>query len=44
MNYETVKQFNSEDSENTRYNKILDTLRTRAMIVQRSLSDLNIGQ
>lgn len=44
MNYESVKQFGNEKLEETRYNDILGNLTKQAMIVQRSLSNLNIGQ
>ena len=44
MNYETVKQFNNETLEISRYNLILDKIKTQAQIVQQSLSNLNIGQ
>jgi ABC-type transport system involved in Fe-S cluster assembly fused permease/ATPase subunit len=43
MNYETVKQFNNEALEKSRYETILDKLYSQAMIVQNSLTKLNIG-
>ena len=43
MNYETVKQFNNEALETSRYETILDKLYSQAMIVQNSLTKLNIG-
>jgi ABC-type transport system involved in Fe-S cluster assembly fused permease/ATPase subunit len=42
-NYETVKQFNNEELEKNRYGKILDKMTGQALVVQRSLSTLNIG-
>lgn len=42
-NYETVKQFNNEELEKSRYGKILDKMTGQALVVQRSLSTLNIG-
>ena len=44
MNYETVKQFNNEKLETSRYHGLLDNLRRCALAVQYSLSELNIGQ
>lgn len=44
QNYETVKQFNNEGLEKGRYSKILDKMVDQAMVVQKSLSSLNIGQ
>lgn len=44
MNYETVKAFNNSSMETARYEKILDSLRTQAKLVQRSLGELNVGQ
>ena len=44
MNYETVKSFNNERLENNRYSTLLEKLRTNAVDVQFSLSQLNIGQ
>ena len=43
MNYETVKAFNNEHLEHTRYGKILDKLKESAMLVQKTLANLNIG-
>lgn len=37
MNYEAVKNFNNEDLEKVRYKKLLDTLETTSMVVQKSL-------
>lgn len=39
-----MKQFNNEGLEKSRYSKILDRMTGQAMVVQRSLSALNIGQ
>ena len=44
MNYETVKTFNNEKYEEKRYCGIIDNLKHCAMVVQTSLSQLNIGQ
>ena len=44
MNYETVKAFTNEKLEETKYSNILDNLRRCAMVVQGSLSQLNVGQ
>lgn len=44
MNYETVKAFTNEKFEETRYSQILDRLRASAMVVQKSLGQLNVGQ
>lgn len=44
LNYETVKQFNNEALETSRYETILDKLYSQAMVVQNSLTNLNIGQ
>ena len=44
MNYETVKQFNNEDLEISRYDLILKNMTKKALQVQKSLSTLNIGQ
>ena len=44
MNYETVKAFNNEKMENNRYETLIDKLRLNAMEVQKSLSQLNVGQ
>jgi len=43
MNYETVKAFNNEKLERNRYEKILNTLKEQAHLVQTSLSNLNMG-
>jgi len=43
MNYETVKAFNNELLENSRYKDLLEKLRMCARNVQKSLSELNIG-
>lgn len=43
MNYETVKAFNNEELERTRYRGHLDNLFNCAMTVQKSLGKLNIG-
>jgi len=43
MNYETVKAFNNEQLEIDRYEKIIENSQTQANIVQKSLSNLNIG-
>lgn len=44
MNYETVKAFNNEKLELTRYSKLLNKLKESATLVQTSLSNLNVGQ
>jgi ABC-type transport system involved in Fe-S cluster assembly fused permease/ATPase subunit len=44
MNYETVKAFNNEKLELSRYEKLLNRLKDSAMLVQTSLSKLNVGQ
>jgi ABC-type transport system involved in Fe-S cluster assembly fused permease/ATPase subunit len=44
LNYETVKYFNNEDYEATRYNESLERLRKAALKSQTTLSVLNIGQ
>lgn len=44
MNYETVKAFNNEDLEKTRYKGHLTRLYDNAMKVQKSLGLLNNGQ
>jgi ABC-type transport system involved in Fe-S cluster assembly fused permease/ATPase subunit len=44
MNYETVKAFNNEALERSRYKEILRTIKNTAMAVQKSLANLNIGQ
>ena len=44
MNYETVKTFNNEKYEQKKYGDILTHLRTCALKVQKSLSELNVGQ
>jgi ATP-binding cassette, subfamily B, heavy metal transporter len=44
LNYETVKYFNNEDFEATRYNESLERLREAALKSQRTLSLLNMGQ
>eukprot|EP00351_Strombidinopsis_sp_SopsisLIS2011_P000555 CAMPEP_0116874104 /NCGR_PEP_ID=MMETSP0463-20121206/5512_1 /TAXON_ID=181622 /ORGANISM="Strombidinopsis sp, Strain SopsisLIS2011" /LENGTH=100 /DNA_ID=CAMNT_0004517307 /DNA_START=889 /DNA_END=1191 /DNA_ORIENTATION=+ len=44
MNYETVKAFNNEPLEKQRYSQLLDKLKKSAIDVQKSLSQLNIGQ
>ena len=44
MNFETVKAFNNEKMENQRYSDLIDKLRSNAMDVQKSLSQLNVGQ
>ena len=44
MNYETVKAFNNEKYEEKRYTGLLDNLKKCAMLVQKSLSELNTGQ
>ena len=43
MNYETVKTFNNEKLENKRYYDLLSKLRSNAIAVQKSLSELNVG-
>ena len=44
MNYETVKTFNNEKHEDKQYSKIIDKSREVSMVVQKSLSELNVGQ
>lgn len=44
MNYETVKAFNKEKFELTRYQALLEKLKGTAMQVQTTLSKLNVGQ
>ena len=44
LNYETVKYFNNETFEATRYNKSLEALRRARLKAQTSLSLLNTGQ
>jgi ABC-type transport system involved in Fe-S cluster assembly fused permease/ATPase subunit len=44
LNYETVKYFNNEDYEATRYNESLERLRKAALKSQTTLSVLNTGQ
>lgn len=44
MNYETVKAFNNEKLELSRYKTLLEKLKESALKVQTSLSRLNIGQ
>jgi ABC-type transport system involved in Fe-S cluster assembly fused permease/ATPase subunit len=44
MNYETVKAFNKEKLELTRYEKLLNKLKDSASLVQTSLAKLNVGQ
>lgn len=44
MNYETVKTFNNEKLELSRYKTLLSNLRETALLVQLTLSKLNIGQ
>jgi len=44
MNYEAVKNFNNEDLEKSRYNKLLEKLESTSMVVQKSLGQLNLGQ
>ena len=44
MNYETVKAFNNEKMENSRYKGLIDRLKNNSMMVQMSLSKLNVGQ
>ena len=44
MNYEAVKSFNNEELEKTRYRKLLDKLETCAKVVQKSLTQLKVGQ
>jgi ATP-binding cassette, subfamily B (MDR/TAP), member 7 len=44
MNYEAVKAFNNEKLEAERYESILASLQEQARVVQRSLSELNVGQ
>ena len=43
-NYETVKAFNNETLEQTRYKKIVSKLKNASVIVQQSLTQLNVGQ
>lgn len=43
MNYETVKAFNAEQLELSRYQKLLVALKKTALTVQETLSKLNIG-
>ncbi|MDI1259915.1 ABC transporter ATP-binding protein/permease [Aquabacterium sp.] len=44
LNFETVKYFNNEAFETSRYDESLDRLRSVAVKAQRSLSFLNAGQ
>ncbi len=44
MNYETVKTFNNEKLELSRYETLLNKLKHSAIVVQETLSRLNIGQ
>ncbi len=44
LNYETVKYFNNEDFETTRYDESLERYRKAAIKSQRTLSMLNTGQ
>ena len=44
MNYETVKAFNKEKLELSRYEKLLNKLKESATLVQSSLAKLNVGQ
>lgn len=44
LNYETVKYFNNEDYEATRYNESLERLRRASLKSQQTLSLLNTGQ
>lgn len=44
MNYETVKAFTNEKFEEDRYRVMLSELKRCAMVVQTSLSQLNVGQ
>jgi ATP-binding cassette subfamily B (MDR/TAP) protein 7 len=44
MNYETVKAFNNELLERSRYKVILKNIKNSSMIVQKSLANLNMGQ
>jgi ABC-type transport system involved in Fe-S cluster assembly fused permease/ATPase subunit len=44
MNYETVKAFNKEKLELSRYEKLLNQLKESANLVQTSLMKLNVGQ
>ena len=43
MNYESVKTFNNEKLENTRYYDLLSKLKSNVIDVQKSLSQLNVG-
>lgn len=44
MNYETVKAFNNEKLELSRYRALLDKLKGSALSVQSTLARLNMGQ
>ena len=44
INYETVKAFNNEELEQTRYNRLVGQLKKQTIIVQKTLTQLNIGQ
>lgn len=44
MNYETVKAFNNEKLELSRYKTLLEKLKDSALTVQKTLASLNIGQ
>lgn len=44
INFESVKNFNNEELESSRYKKLLDNLQKQSLIVQKSLGELNAGQ
>lgn len=44
INYETIKAFNNEELEQNRYNRLVIKLKQQAVLVQKTLTELNIGQ
>ena len=44
MNYEAVKTFGNEELETKKYGNIIDKIIHHSKIVQKSLSQLNMGQ
>ena len=44
INYESVKNFNNEELEKSRYQKLVENLESKSLVVQKSLSELNGGQ
>ncbi len=44
MNYETVKVFNNENLEISRYDRLLDKIKQSAIFIQQTLGRLNVGQ